>query len=378
MSTEKIELPVHRVTNGPMHHFFGYYDTHPWAATGRYVLAMEVDFIDRPPTADDAAGIGMIDMETGEWKQLAETRAWCWQQSTMLQWLETAPDRLIIFNDCRENQFVSVILDVHSGEERVLPRPVYAASRDGRQAVSLNFARVDRLRPGYGYKGVLDPGVNHDHPDDDGIWWIDLDTGDNRLIISLQQIVEFEHNETMPGTQHRFNHLQFNTDDSRFLMLHRWRPTPRNPDGSDLCLVSDHDMISHIDWKDESHILAWATRFDRGNYFYLFGDHGGDIEIVGKDVMTADGHCSYSPDRQWILNDTYPDAEESKRALYLYRPEENLRADIGRFYSPPEITGEFRCDLHPRWNRDGTQICFDSVHEGDRQMYRINVSEIVG
>ena len=36
-----------------------------------------------------------------------------------------------------------------------------------------------------------------------------------------------------------------------------------------------------------------------------------------------------------------------------------------------------RSDLHPRWNRDGTQICFDSVHEGTRQVYVLNVKEIV-
>jgi len=54
--------------------------------------------------------------------------------------------------------------------------------------------------------------------------------------------------------------------------------------------------------------------------------------------------------------------------------------EIGRFYSLPETcnTG-FRCDLHPRWGHSGRLVCIDSIHEaGERQMYVIDVSEVVG
>lgn len=37
------------------------------------------------------------------------------------------------------------------------------------------------------------------------------------------------------------------------------------------------------------------------------------------------------------------------------------------------IVCEIRCDLHPRWNREGTQVCMDSVHNGERQMYFVDV-----
>jgi len=97
---------------------------------------------------------------------------------------------------------------------------------------------------------------------------------------------------------------------------------------------------------------------------------------VGEGVLTSDGHCSYSPDGRWILTDTYPDRERL-RTLILYRPSDGSRVDIGRFFSPRELDGEIRCDLHPRWSRDGQKICFDSVHEGHRQIYVVDVSEIV-
>jgi len=51
--------------------------------------------------------------------------------------------------------------------------------------------------------------------------------------------------------------------------------------------------------------------------------------------------------------------------------------DIGRFAEMPELKGPLRCDLHARWNRDGTAICFDSTHENSRQMYLVDVSSVV-
>ncbi len=374
------------VTPSQNHHFFGYYDKSPWDATGRYLLAPRVGFIDRPPTSDDRLVVGMVDLEEGDrWIPLAETSVWNWQQGTMLRWMPTAPDRLIIYNDREDDAYVSVVRDVHTGETRVLPRPVYAVSNDGRSAVTLNFSRVNRTRPGYGYEGVPDRWESDPHPDEDGIYWMDLETGENRLVVSLAQIAAFRPDDTMRDGQHWFNHLQYNTDDSRFLFLHRWqvgegrltRLFTANPDGSDLCCVSDHEMTSHFDWRDSEWILAWARRHDIGDRYFLLRDRSDDRTVVGDGVLTSDGHCSYGPDRRWFLTDTYPDRETSKRRLLLYRPEDDLRVDIGQFYSPPEITGEIRCDLHPRWNRDGTQVCFDSVHEGHRGMYVIDVGDVV-
>ncbi len=374
------------VTRPPGHHFFGYYDKLPWDVTGRYLLALETSFIDRPPTTDDRTVIGRVDLAEGcRWEPLAETSAWNWQQGTMLHWLATAPDRLIIHNDVEGGQFVSVIRDVHTGEKRTLPRPIYALAPDGRSAVTLNFARVHRHRPGYGYVGVDDPWADEPAPERDGVYWMDLETGDSRLIISLAQIVATEPQPSMAGTSHWVNHLQFNTDGSRFLFLHRWgvigkrwgtRMFTADPDGGDVCCLNPDEMTSHFDWRDRDHVLAWAHQHDVGDRYFLFGDHHTGREIVGEDVLTCDGHCSYSPDRRWILTDTYPDAER-KRTLILYRPEDEQRIDVGRFYAPPELDGEIRCDLHPRWSRDGRQVCFDSVHEGHRQIYVIDVGEVI-
>ncbi|UCH34748.1 MAG: hypothetical protein JSV65_19900 [Armatimonadota bacterium] len=387
MATEDGRFPVRPVTRGPHHHFFGYYDKPPWDAAGQCMLALQVPFGDRQPQPDDAATVGVVDLgEDCAFRPLAETRAWNWQQGTMLQWVPSAPNRLIAFNDRQGDTFVGVLLEAHTGERRVLPRPIYALSRDGLRALSVNFARLNDLRPGYGYAGPPDPWREDPHPDDDGIYIMDLATGDRRLIMSLDQIAASGRDETMAGRRHWFNHLLFNTDDSRFIFLHRWqredggrytRMFTARPDGSEVCCVSDHEMVSHFDWRDERHILAWARRRDVGDRYFLFTDCTDRLDVVAEGVLTTDGHCSYSPDRRWILTDTYPDRERM-RTLILYEAETGRRVDIGRLYSPPELDGPVRCDLHPRWSRDGRQVCIDSAHEGTRQMYVIDVSGVVG
>ena len=89
--------PVRTITKGPKFHWFGYYDKLQFDPTCRYVLGMEVDFEHRAPRPDDAIKIGMVDLEENDrWIELGESRAWCWQQGCMLQWLPGSKTRLPI------------------------------------------------------------------------------------------------------------------------------------------------------------------------------------------------------------------------------------------------------------------------------------------
>jgi len=381
------------VTHGPNYHFFGYYDKFPWDPTGELMLGLETRFQDRPPKPEDEAVVGLI--HTGEdyrWDPLIDTQAWNWQQGSMQQWLNVPGEQLLIHNYRKGDRYVALVHDIRAGSTRTLPRPIYAVSQDARQAVTLNFSRVHRLRPGYGYNGVPDRWEDDPAPAEDGIYWMDLQSGESRLIVSLAEIVATEPDETMDGAMHRFNHLQFNTDGTRFLFLHRWyedywgkwytRMFTANPDGSDLHWLIRSEHISHFDWYDRNHVLCWSTEPDHGGAgFFLYTDQSDEIQQVGAGVMLpTDGHCSYSPDRKWILNDAYPkrDQGDHERPLYIYSLQRDRRYDLGRFYSPPELDADYRCDLHPRWNRDGTQICFDSAHQDNhRQMYLMNVADIV-
>ncbi|PAW79640.1 MAG: hypothetical protein B9S32_03640 [Verrucomicrobia bacterium Tous-C9LFEB] len=384
MNTPLPTLTATPITRGPRHHFFGYYDKSCWDASGRWILGLETMFMDHPPKPSDVATIGMIDTASDcAWTPLAETTAWNWQQSCMLQWL--GKTRKIIFNDRRDGQFISRILDTATGTEQVINRPVYGVDPTGTRAVSANFSRLHHQRPGYGYAGIPDPWEYVNVPEDDGIYAIDLVTGKNRLVLTIAEAAAFQPLPEFGGKIHRFNHLQFNTSGKRFAFLHRYKTPDEevgctrlmtlNFDGSDLHCLSDHGFVSHYDWCGTNSILAWARRHEIGNHYYLFQDRTSQFKILGKESFDCDGHCSFSPDQGWVLTDTYPDAEHY-RTLVLFDRQEGERIDIGRFYSPP-MEWQIRCDLHPRWSRDGRKVCIDSIHEGMRQMYVLDVSDVV-
>jgi len=378
-------VPMRAITSGPDAHWFAYYDKFQFDPGNRYVLGNRVAFEDRAPAAGDVIELGMVDIEDGDkWLPLANTTAWCWQQGCMLQWLPGSESK-IIYNIRTENGYASVIQDVFSGEKRALPHPIYTVSGDGKYAMSLNFARVGRTRPGYGYNGFPDRNENALHPEDDGIYLIDIASGESKLVISLADIVKIAPDDTMEKGKHWFNHLLFNQDGSRFIFLHRWhketgkgwytRGFTARPDGSDIFCFGGHGMVSHFIWRDPEHILAWSTE-PEGNFFHLYEDQTENVETVGRGVLKADGHCTYSPDGQWIITDTYPDSERMQN-LMLYRPKDGKLVDLGRFYQEQPGDIQLRCDLHPRWSRDGRYVCIDSKHTGQRQMYLLDVSSVV-
>ena len=248
--------PVQRVTHGPFQHFFGYYDKTPWDPSDHKMLAMRVAFAGRPPTPDDIAVIGLIDLDREcHWQPVAETVAWYWQQGTMLQWLPGTGGQEVIFNTRTPAGFGSTILDITTGTGRDLPRPVYGVAPHGRYAVSLNFARVHRTRPGYGYVGVTESRQDQLAPDEDGITFLDLTTGRHSLVISLAQIAGIAPEVSTENATHWVNHLQFNPTGDRFAFLHRWgkgrdwttRLFTSRPDGTELNLVEREGMVSHYD-----------------------------------------------------------------------------------------------------------------------------------
>jgi hypothetical protein len=99
MESVKNELvKAQRLTDGPQHYFYGYYDNPAWNKSEKHHLCHRVKFWDRLPTRDDVAELGLIDMDSKVYIPLAETTAWNFQQGTMLQWNPQSPDDEIIFN----------------------------------------------------------------------------------------------------------------------------------------------------------------------------------------------------------------------------------------------------------------------------------------
>ena len=391
--------PVRTITHGPKHHWFGYYDKLEFDPTNRFVLSNEVNFEHRTPDEHDDIAVGMVDTAQGDrWIELGRSNAWGWQQGCMLQWRPGSASE-VVWNDREGDRHVCRVLDTKSGASRTLPRPIYSLSPDGRWAITADFSRIQRMRPGYGYVGLADRFAQELAPEGSGVWRMNMDSGETELIFPLAEAAAIPYKGgSLADKWSWFNHLLISPDSSRFIVLHRWRensggddPQPTGPfttrmftvamDGSDRYVLDPSGNTSHFVWRDPEHICAWTKPEGRTAAFYLFRDQSEEIEVVGEGVMTENGHNTYvnGTDNEWILNDTYPDKLTREQKPYLYHVPSNRKVELGRFRSPPEYVGEWRCDTHPRSSNDGRTVAIDSPHTGEgRQVHLIDVSGIIG
>lgn len=373
------------VTSAPGHHFFGYYDKSPWSRDERRLLAHRIGFMNRAPGDGDPARIGFVDLQDNDrWHDLAITKVWNWQQGAMLRWHPTMDD-IIVYNDRQSGRFVTRFFHCGRGNYETLDWPLYAISPKGNIGYSVNFARLQTRRPGYGYAGIRDPWQNIDAPEEDGVWRIDLSKGKAELIVSLADLAGRNPRDSMSGAPHWVNHVQVSPTGQRFLFLHRWgnataasgfysRLYCADADGTGLKCLMDYGHVSHYDWMDDETLVVWAEHPLAGERFYLIGlkDSNPQVRVFGQGILQQDGHCNFSPDRKWLVTDTYPDRFDLRKLL-IYRLADGKQLDLELFYSPRDWPAEIRCDLHPRWSPSGTHLCIDSMHQGTRQLYLLDI-----
>lgn len=360
-------------------YFFGFHDKTPFSPGDRQLLAHRELIPLRMPRPDDAVEVGVFEGEGWRtWRPLATTRAWTWHQGAMLQWVG-ATDRLL-FNDCIAGRHVARICTVAGREEAVLGWPVAAVSPDGQWGAGYSFVRAGRGMPGYGYAGGNDALAGEATPAADGLRMVNLTTGTSRLALSLEQLTRLEPEPSMQGAHHWVTHCLFSPGGRRLLFMHRWvqlethrrwtRLLACDPDGGGVHLFPTDRMVSHVAWRDEEWVLAYARTRRHDNAYQLFRD--GSEEYHRLSDMDSDGHPMFDPTRRWVVTDTYPDAFR-RQTLILFDTAERVRYDMARFRVPRRFFGSriedhWMVDLHPRWSRDGRTVCFDSGHGGVRSL----------
>lgn len=371
-------------------YFFGYYDKSPWDAKGRYMLCMRAKDTWSEPDPIGEAEILLFDLDVNVidkdyCRVLANTHTWNVQQGCMAQWLGPDYSSKIIYNDLRDGRYCSVILEVATGKERVLPVPVYTVSNDGKTALSLDFSRLHSLRLGYGYAELPEKTKGIALPDETCIWKMDIETGKVAGLLKYTDFAKFQPRLEMQeeGSVHKVNHLMLSPNGKRFMVLYRWfvgqrkytRLITSNVDGTDMYVLSDDDMVSHCYWKNDEEIIAFENKHHGGAGFYLMKDKTQEFTHIWPQ-LSNDGHPSYCPtDNGLVVFDTYP-SRSRVQEVKLGR-DNDTKGDsvkvIARVFSPFKYDNDTRCDLHPRWSRDGKRVCFDSVFEGHRGLYMVEL-----
>lgn len=371
-------------------YFYGFHDHSPFSHNDSKLLAHKADFDLRMPSEHEPIEVGFFSGENhNEFTLIGKSYAWNWHMGCKLQWRGLSNE--VVFNDSVDGRNIARVVDVESGKERTLSSPIGSVSPDGKWAVGYCFDRVNYCMPGYGYHTLEE---NPDHyvkkPKNSGIYKINLDSGEKKLIIKIAELALVSPVESMKGMTHFVTHTIVSPESNRFMFLHRWNDPSVDVDkrfsrlvvsdfeGTILDIFETDGMVSHIGWQDNDHIIAYCRvrKFDDKYVNFKVGDPT-STKIIGMDILTSDGHPSYDMSGRWIVTDSYPDRRRVQN-LILFDTNKNKRYDIAKLPTPkkfqsPSSYKHWACDLHPRWNRNGTMVCFDGTFSGNRSLCTIDL-----
>ncbi|MBL7645585.1 MAG: hypothetical protein JNK74_05275 [Candidatus Hydrogenedentes bacterium] len=372
-------LKAVQITHGPQHHFFGYIGhvgNTPWNGDGRYLVALRTTFQDHMPAPDEAADVVLLDAHDNySVTKIEETRAWNFQQGTMFYWNPEAPDTQLFFNDrdTETNHVFTVLYDI--AERRRIrefrfddtPFANGGVAQKGGFFLGLNYARLAWLRPVTGYPDAFDWTAGVLHPKDDGLFKVDIQTGEKSLLVSFHQLAEALR-PTRPDVKRKalfINHTLNNREGDRVYFYARGDfevkgeridvPFTINTDGTGLTLHETH-IGGHPEWAEEHTVIG---SFDGKQVLYdtdtkSVAGQLGDPGIFPK----PGGDVALSPSGEWLVNGAR--SGPGNTYVFLNRKDGRvLRSGVCPIDNWTE--GPLRIDPAPTWNRENNAIAFPAL-----------------
>ena len=397
VAQKKLDLKIRQITFGPHHHFFGYIGqslTVPWNASGRYILTLRTTFHDRMPNPGETADICLIDTQDGnEVIPIEKSRAWNFQQGTMFYWHPRKAETQFFFNDRdpKTHQIFTVLYDIEK-QERVREYRFDDASignggvsPTGEFFLAINYGRMARLRPVTGYPGAADPTEKTPAPENDGIFRVDIDTGEHTLLVSFRQLRDLLHDrhEHIEDVGFYINHSLSNRTGEFVYFYARGDyqgksmavnvPCSIRTDGTELAA---HPFIGgHPEW-DLGTVVFGAEDGKQVRY---------DIrqkKIIGQlateEILPGpDGDIALSPNGD-LFADGYSLNDRKNIKYSVYRRSDGAWAHSRLFERGGRLMqkGELRIDPAPRWNRSQTALLVpEMTKDGTRQLHIMEIAE---
>lgn len=387
-----------QLTFGPQNHFFGYIghvQNVPWCGNDRYILALRTSFQDHLPDVNEPADVVVID--TAKYDQVtkvAETRAWNPQQGTMFYWNPKAPETQFFFNDRdpKSGRVFCVLFDISKpeGERRVreyrfenTPFGNSGVAQQGGAYLGVNYGRLDWLRRVTGYKGAYDWTRGVKHPDYDGIFRVDVETGEARLLVSFETLAArlLPDNPLVEETALFINHTLWNREGDRIFFFVRGNFGQRDrrinasfvmdADGGNLREMKRH-IGGHPEW-DYGHRLIGRE----GDRQVLFDtDRQQILGQLGSPEVFPDpeGDIALSPDGNWFVNG-FKDRKAKANFYSIYRRSDGEFVRSAGYPIGTWVSGDLRQDPSPCWNRASNQILVPGLAADgkSRQLFLLSV-----
>lgn len=403
LSAGQEQYSVRQISFGPKHHFFGYIGhvgTVPWNASGRYIVALRVDVHDRLPGPRDAAEIILLDTQNSFAARVVDrTLAWNPQQGTMLYWNPQAAETQFFFNDRdpATGKVFTVLFDVSAGAqgERVrefryedAPCGNSGVAQQGGYFLGINYARLARLRPVTGYAETWDWTTNVAAPEDDGIFLVNVETGNRQLLVSYAELREKLATEVPAVAQAALfiNHTLWNRDDDRIFFYVRGNFRSKLPkvnvpltidpwaDNPIETLRVQRDIGGHPEWEAGLRIIGCVD--DRQVLYNT------DTKKVVGQLGPAEafpqpgGDIALSPDGSMFVNG-YGNKQPGENVYAILSREDDSLIRTRAFSRGEYVSGALRIDPSPCWNRLGNQILVSAMtddQEPSRQLFLISLN----
>jgi hypothetical protein len=269
-----------------------------------------------------------------------------------------------------------------------LPYPIDSINAEGTVASFFSYERLEKLMPGYGYPHQDDYSfLEENAPDKTGIYTMNIDDGSIQLHKTVKELSEMPHvPENVKNEMFFVTHSLFSPD-GKFLsfMLRsttldnlnkRWSSLIVMDLNTEQCYVAPtEEMVSHYVWNARNQIVAFC-RVGGIDSHILFEDPTlANHKRVAYPFLNSDGHQSFASEEVFVT-DTYPDKYRMAN-LFKVNISNNQITKLATLNSPKTFQSRSfhsACDLHPRMNRKGDVICFDSVHTGKRSLCFMNIS----
>ncbi len=369
------------------------------------------------PRSSDQAEICLWQPGGGDPEPVGTTHAFNWQQGARLQWIP-GKDRRLMVNDLHDGMPVTRFYETEHREWTGRIPAVYSVHPSGDYGLAPDWFRLSEWWRDYSYDlGKRPEGVRGEPGD---LRQVNLATGEVKVVVPVAMARELCEQGASAASSDFISHPTFSPSGKRFCFMYRRFSDDgalfsfflvANADGSEARVLA-REKCSHFDWIDDDRLILWTRKLPgkaaalRSSgltkrfpfkqaigvirklnprmkqslfaemYYEINYRHPGDIKPFAPGILEQDGHPMFTPDRKWMVTDTY--AYEGHQPLILVEMETQNRADVASFPVHPDFREpSLKCDLHPRLNRAGTQVCVDSAHSGQRQLCVVDIAEFI-
>ena len=400
-------------------HYFGFHDVSPWSSDDQTMVLLRVPKdLKATPQATDTAEVCLWKPSDTDPRAIGTTHAFNWQQGARAQWVAGATGPRVMVNDLEDGRPVTRFYDAESASWSKGISAVYSVHPSGVFGVALDWYRLAKWWRDYSYDLPADGRQACGEPGD--LRRVDLATGEETVLVSIAEARKLCGQGANADGSDFLSHATFSPKGSRFCFMYRRFTEDNalfsyflvcNSDGTGIRVLAK-EKCSHFDWIDEDRVVIWTRklpgqaaalraggltkRFPFRQMIQLvrklnpslkqslFAEMYYEVDYrqpsvmkpVGQGALEQDGHPMFTPDRRWMVTDTY--AFEGSQPLILFRMADGKRFDVVKFPVHPDFRDPARkCDLHPRLDPTGRRVALDSAHSGERQLYVVDIGDFL-